>query len=249
MEDGDCGAPTVPAPLNHDVHVTAGGVLANDRIASSPASDMANYPDVEVSVINNKTSSSVVNNTSTSDSVGDSVQCNNDVVVDNKLTTTSTNNTHSTSNNSDDNNTTITSDDVNVKVNGQSDRVHSDEHEDEYTSDEEVLVIDEECKKEEDSVKSTLVTRKRVRSPSPRANFKGFKKRIIAKSVHYRKVVNDLKSASYYIDLKDSKEVSQQQQLDIQGKQHVLIYSGVYNLWCSLHYTNTFVHLQIRKVV
>ncbi|GLV32295.1 Misexpression suppressor of ras 4 [Carabus blaptoides fortunei] len=196
MEDGDCGAPTVPAPLNHEVDVTAAGVLvANDRIASSPASsDMANYPDVEVSVINNKTTNNTNSGGKTSNH-SDS-ECN---VLDNKLTTVTTTPAN--------NNTTL---------NGQSDRVHSDEHEDEYTSDEEALVIDEQL---EDSVQSTLVTRKRVRSPSPRANFKGFKKRIIAKSIHYRKVVNDLKNASFYIDLKENKDgLPSEQQSDQQDQ-------------------------------
>lgn len=135
MEDGDISEMEVSAPIN----AADTGELLNK---------MANYPDVEVTVIKNK-----------------------------NITEPSP-----------------------TKVNGESEKIHSEEPE-EDTSDEEVLIIDEDCKKVEFN---SPVNHKRLRSPSPRANFKGFKKRIIEKSQYYLKITNEIRK-TYHLDDKDDK--------------------------------------------
>lgn len=160
MEDGDISEMEVSASIK--------AAESNDLL-----NKMANYPDVEVTVIKNK----------------NSTDCK-------------------TSDNS-------------TKVNGESEKVNScySDDQEEFSSDDDALIIDEDIKNVECK---PSVNNKRFRSPSPRVNFKGFKKRIIAKSHQSLKIVNEIKKF-YLLDDKEDLLNHKEEETNKQGELNATI--------------------------
>lgn len=134
MEDGDNKYTKVLSKINTD----------DKSRDESHLPIMANYPDIEVTVIKNKNSTEAATAT-------------------------------------------------NTKVNGESAQSQGElantDEDDENSTDEDALVIDEE--KRSHTVSASLTNRKRLLSPSSRIDFKGFKKKMLRRSVEVFKSVNE----------------------------------------------------------